>query len=204
MGMREEFCEYCDKKIRFSDSANKVRCPNCSNIFCPKPLHPPSREWEPFGISLKSFILWGTLITKRNLMVMCGKCNKKILCSIEATKVLCQNCNNICYPIPLERPSSRGWKIAGVGLPLSLSLFLLLPLSLLMNIGIEFDIDGYDLFLMTIFLTFIGTPIALIGLLLSITDKLNIGNKFITIEIFLLIMVCTNAYFVMTISGASP
>ena len=197
-------CEQCDKKIKYSNEATKVLCPNCSYTFNPKkPRKMTYRRWKNGINSFRSYILSG-VFSHANVLALCEECDKKILCPVEATEVMCPNCDSIFFPKPLSKPSSRGWKIAGLSLPLSLSLFLVLPLALLMSAGIEFDIDGYTIFLWTIFLTFIGTPITLIGLLLAIIDKLKVGNKFIAIEILFLILVSTNAYFVMSISGASP
>ena len=161
------------------------------------------RRWKNRINSFRSYILNG-FFSHTNVQALCEECDKKILCPVEAKEVMCQNCNSIVFPKPLPKTLSRGWKIAGLGLPLSLSLFLVLPLGLLMSAGIEFDIDGYTIFLWVILFTFVGTPIAIIGLLLSIIDKLKVGNKFIAIEIVVLILVCTNAFFVMSISGASP
>ena len=69
--------------------------------------------------------------------------------------------------------SRRGWKIAGLGLLITFNyaFAFLLPV-----IDLFFD-DGYSYLYWSIFTVTIGTPIAFVGLLLSIWYKWRIGKK---------------------------
>ena len=80
--------------------------------------------------------------------------------------------------------SRRGWMIASVGLLFSFNIFIAGPLGL---IGI-LDIGCI------LFLVWIGTPIALAGLIISIGDKWGVGQKNILAEIIVLILLSMNAF----------
>ena len=91
--------------------------------------------------------------------------------------------------------SLRGWKIAGLGLLITFNytFAFLLPV-----VDLFFD-DGFSYLYWSIFTVTIGTPIAFVGLLLSIRDKWRIGKKNIVIEIIFLIALFGNAFFWATL-----
>ena len=96
--------------------------------------------------------------------------------------------------------SRRGWKIAGLGLLISFNyaFAFLLPV-----IDIFFD-DGYSYLYWSIFTVTIGTPIAFVGLLLSIMDKWRIGGKNIMLEIIILVALFGNTFFWATLGTIGP
>ena len=91
------------------------------------------------------------------------------------------------------QPSLRGWKIAGIGLLITFNYAFLLPIA-----DLFFD-DGFSYLYWSIFTVTIGTPIAFVGLLLSIRDKWRIGKKDIVIEIIFLIALFGNTFFWATL-----
>ena len=100
----------------------------------------------------------------------------------------------------LDNPqySRRGWKIAGLGLLITFNYALLLPIGPFSPIDLFFD-DGFSYLYWSIFTVTIGTPIAFVGLLLSIGDKLKIGKKNIGNEIIILIALFGNTFFWATL-----
>ena len=88
--------------------------------------------------------------------------------------------------MPLE-PSKRGWVVAWFGLPLAFNIYIIAPLGI-------FDLSQIGIIL---FFVFIGTPIAVTGLILSIIDKSMIYGqqtlKKIVLEVTFLIAVFGNA-----------
>ncbi len=90
--------------------------------------------------------------------------------------------------------SRRGWKIAGLGLLITFNYAFLFP-----PVGDLFFDDGFSYLYWSIFTVTIGTPIAFVGLLLSIRDKWKIGKKNIVIEIIFLIALFGNAFFWATL-----
>ena len=95
-----------------------------------------------------------------------------------------------------EQYSLRGWKIAGLGLFITFNyVFAFLPLV----VDLFFD-DGFSYLYWSIFTVTIGTPIAFVGLLLSIKDKWRIGKNNIGNEIILLIALFGNAFYWATLS----
>ena len=94
--------------------------------------------------------------------------------------------------------SRRGWKIAGLGLLITFNYALLLPIGPFSPIDLFFD-DGFSYLNWSIFTVTIGTPIAFVGLLLSIGDKLKIGKKNIGKEIIILIALFGNTFFWATL-----
>ena len=91
--------------------------------------------------------------------------------------------------------SLRGWKIAGLGLIITFNytFAFLLPV-----VDIFFD-DGFSYLYWSIFTVTIGTPIAFVGLFLSIRDKWRFGKKDIVIEIIFLIALFGNTFFWVTL-----
>ena len=88
----------------------------------------------------------------------------------------------------ISAPSRQGWVIAWFGLPLALNIYIVAPLGI-------FDLSQVGIIL---FFVFIGTPIAAVGLILSIIDKsMYYGqqslNK-IVLEVVFLIAVLGNAF----------
>ena len=93
--------------------------------------------------------------------------------------------------------SRRGWKIAGLGLLITFNYAFFLPIGPA-AIDLFFD-DGFSYLYWSIFTVTIGTPIAFVGLLLSIRDKWRIGKKDIVIEIIFLIALFGNTFFWATL-----
>ena len=91
--------------------------------------------------------------------------------------------------------SQRGWKIAGLGLLITFNytFAFLLPV-----VDLFFD-DGFSYLYWSIFTVTIGTPIAFVGLLLSIRDKWRIGKKNIGNEIIILFVLFGNIFFWATL-----
>ena len=88
----------------------------------------------------------------------------------------------------ISAPSRRGWVIAWFGLPLAFNIYIVAPLGI-------FDLSQVGIIL---FFVFIGTPIAAVGLILSIIDKSMYHgqqslNK-IVLEVVFLIAVLGNAF----------
>lgn len=85
-------------------------------------------------------------------------------------------------------PPRRGWVVAWFGLPLAFNIYIVAPLGV-------YDFSHIGIVL---FFVFIGTPIAVTGLILSIIDKsMYYGQQSltkITLEIILLIVVLWNAF----------
>ncbi len=94
--------------------------------------------------------------------------------------------------------SRRGWKIAGVGLLITFNFAFFLPIGTFSLFEIFFE-DGYSYLYWSICTVMIGTPIAFVGLLLSISDKWRIGKKDIVIEIIFLIALFGNTFFWATL-----
>ena len=96
--------------------------------------------------------------------------------------------------------SRRGWKIAGLGLLITFNYafaFLLPVIDLFID-------DGYSYLYWSIFTVTIGTPIAFVGLLLSILDKWRIGRKNIMVETIILVALFGNTFFWATLGTIGP
>ena len=72
--------------------------------------------------------------------------------------------------------SRRGWKIAGLGLLITFNYAFFIPIGPFSLFDLFFE-DGYSFLYWSIFTVTIGTPIAFVGLLLSIRDKWKFGKK---------------------------
>ncbi len=94
--------------------------------------------------------------------------------------------------------SRRGWKIAGIGLLLTFSYSFVIPM------GFLFDVDGYAPWYWSLFSVAIGTPIAFVGLSLSIIDKWRAGERNFVIEIIVLAVISGNAFFWATLGFMGP
>ena len=85
-------------------------------------------------------------------------------------------------------PPRRGWVVAWFGLPLAFNIYIVAPLGI-------YDFSHIGIVL---FFVFIGTPIAVTGLILSIIDKsMYYGQQSLTkisLEIIFLIAVLGNAF----------
>ncbi len=94
--------------------------------------------------------------------------------------------------------SRRGWKIAGLGLLITFNYTFFVPIGPFSLIDLFFD-DGFSYLYWSIFTVTIGTPIAFVGLLLSIRDKWRIGKKNIGNEIIILFVLFGNIFFWATL-----
>ena len=94
--------------------------------------------------------------------------------------------------------SRRGWKIAGLGLLITFNYAFFLPIGPFSPIDLFFD-DGFSYLYWSIFTVIIGTPIAFVGLSLSIWDKWRIGRKNIMLEIIFLVALFGNTFFWATL-----
>ena len=94
--------------------------------------------------------------------------------------------------------SRRGWKIAGIGLLLTFSYSFVIPMALWV------DVDGYSHWYWSLFSVAIGTPIAFVGLSLSIIDKWRAGKRSIGNEILGLAALSGNAFFWATLGFMGP
>ena len=94
--------------------------------------------------------------------------------------------------------SQRGWKIAGLGLLITFNFAFFLPIGPFSLFDLFFD-DGFSYLYWSIFTVTIGTPIAFVGLSLSIKDKWRIGVKNIGNEIIILIALFGNTFYWATL-----
>ena len=91
--------------------------------------------------------------------------------------------------------SLRGWKIAGLGLIITFNY----AFALIFPVIDLFFEDGYSYLYWSIYSVIIGTPIAFVGLSLSIWDKWRIGRKNIMLEIIFLVALFGNTFFWATL-----
>ena len=82
-----------------------------------------------------------------------------------------------------------------IGLLLSFNYYILGPIFLISSGGYSNSAG------IMVFLSAIGSPIALIGLLMSIAQKLKTNNKRIIFEMLFLIAVSINAYIILTMGS---
>tara|TARA_B100001287_G_scaffold245784_1_gene223280 strand:- start:105 stop:440 length:336 start_codon:yes stop_codon:yes gene_type:complete len=109
--------------------------------------------------------------------------------------VLCPNCDYIFNVDELPRNSLTGWRIALVGILLSFNFYILGPVFLIVGGG-HFNTSG-----VMIFLSIIGFPTALTGLIMAIAEKIKVNSKRILVEIFFICVVSNNGYLIMTMGS---
>jgi len=82
-----------------------------------------------------------------------------------------------------------------LGVLLSFNYYILGPIFLIYGGGFS-NSSG-----IMVFLSVVGSPIAVTGLLISIAQKLKANNKRILFEMFFLIAVSVNAYIILTMGS---
>tara|TARA_B100001540_G_scaffold312918_1_gene334857 strand:- start:571 stop:960 length:390 start_codon:yes stop_codon:yes gene_type:complete len=129
------------------------------------------------------------------MIIECPECSKFLRFPGNSKIVRCPDCEQT---INVEQiiPSKRGWRIASIGMILCFHYYFLAIFAL----GLPFGTSNVGVMVLIIML---GTPIAITGLILAITDKLGKNNKMIVLEIIALIAVLSNAYVVGTMGSIS-
>ena len=111
------------------------------------------------------------------MQIRCPTCQSKLAFPDDALVVLCPNCEQKFNPADLPKRNYRGWLITLIGLILIFSFWLTVPLIKLVD-------DSTSVTLGVLFLHIIlGTPVVIAGLLISISDKIRRGSKWIILEL---------------------
>ena len=99
------------------------------------------------------------------MQILCNSCKRQIRFPSNVETVLCPNCDYIFNVDELPRSSLTAWRIALVGILLSFSFYILGPVFLTVGGG-HFNTSG-----VMIFLSIIGFPTAITGLIMAIAKK---------------------------------
>ena len=129
------------------------------------------------------------------MQISCYSCKNKIRFPDDIKVVQCPNCNQIINVGNLQNRKLTTWRMILLGLLLSFNYYILGPIFLITGDGVS-NSAGF-----MVFLSAIGSPVALIGLLMSAAQKLQTNNKIIFFEAFFLIAVSINAYVILTMGS---
>ena len=129
------------------------------------------------------------------MQISCYSCKNKIRFPDEINVVQCPNCNQIINVGNLQKRKLTTWRMISVGLLLSFNYYILGPIFLITGSEVS-NTAG-----IMVFLSAIGSPVALTGLLMSAAQKLQTNNKIIIFEAFFLIAVSINAYVILTMGS---
>ena len=129
------------------------------------------------------------------MQISCYSCKNKIRFPDEINVVHCPNCNQIINVGNLQKRKLTTWRMISVGLLLSFNYYILGPIFLITGSEVS-NTAG-----IMVFLSAIGSPVALTGLLMSAAQKLQTNNKIIIFEAFFLIAVSINAYVILTMGS---
>ena len=129
------------------------------------------------------------------MQISCYSCKNKIRFPDEVKVVQCPNCNQIINVGKLQSRKLTTWRMISVGLLLSFNYYILGPIFLITGSEVS-NTAG-----IMVFLSAIGSPVALTGLLMSAAQKLQANNKIIIFEAFFLIAVSINAYVILTMGS---
>ena len=129
------------------------------------------------------------------MQISCYSCKNKIRFPDEINVVQCPNCNQIINVGNLQKRKLTTWRMISVGLLLSFNYYILGPIFLITGSEVS-NTAG-----IMVFLSAIGSPVALTGLLMSAAQKLHTNNKIIIFEAFFLIAVSINAYVILTMGS---
>ena len=129
------------------------------------------------------------------MQISCYSCKNKIRFPDEINVVQCPNCNQIINVGNLQKRKLTTWRMISVGLLLSFNYYILGPIFLITGSEVS-NTAG-----IMVFLSAIGSPIALTGLLMSAAQKLQTNNKIIIFEAFFFIAVSINAYVILTMGS---
>ena len=132
------------------------------------------------------------------MQISCYSCKKQIRFPADIKIVQCPSCSQIINVEQLQILQIKkltSWRMVFLGLLLSFNYYILGPIFLISGGGF------YNSTGIMVFLSAIGSPIALIGLLMSIAQKLKTNNKRILFEMFFLIAVSINAYIILTMGS---
>ena len=129
------------------------------------------------------------------MQISCYSCKNKIRFPDEVKVVQCPNCNQIINVGKLQSRKLTTWRMISVGLLLSFNYYILGPIFLITGSEVS-NTAG-----IMVFLSAIGSPVALTGLLMSAAQKLQANNKIIIFEAFFSIAVSINAYVILTMGS---
>ena len=129
------------------------------------------------------------------MQISCYSCKNKIRFPDEINVVQCPNCNQIINVGNLQKRKLTTWRMISVGLLLSFNYYILGPIFLITGSEVS-NTAG-----IMVFLSAIGSPVALTGLLMSAAQKLQANNKIIIFEAFFSIAVSINAYVILTMGS---
>ena len=129
------------------------------------------------------------------MQISCYSCKNKIRFPDEINVVQCPNCNQIINVGNLQKRKLTTWRMISVGLLLSFNYYILGPIFLITGSEVS-NTAG-----IMVFLSAIGSPVALTGLLMSAAQKLQTNNKIIIFEAFFLVAVSINAYIILTMGS---
>ena len=129
------------------------------------------------------------------MQISCYSCKNIIRFPDEINVVQCPNCNQIINVGNLQKRKLTTWRMISVGLLLSFNYYILGPIFLITGSEVS-NTAG-----IMVFLSAIGSPVALTGLLMSAAQKLQTNNKIIIFEAFFLIAVSINAYVILTMGS---
>ena len=134
----------------------------------------------------------------------CPGCNAKLVFPLDVKAVRCPKCSGEFEIYSLKKVSiNRGWKFAIPGLLLAVHPFFLSPLAERgVDIPLLLGFDSYGSYIITMMFTMLfGTLLASYGLVLSISDKHNVGRKNFILEIILLLLMIWEAFLMLTFNG---
>ena len=129
------------------------------------------------------------------MQISCYSCKNKIRFPDDVKVVQCPNCNQIINVGNLQKRKLTTWRMISVGLLLSFNYYILGPIFLITGSEVS-NTAG-----IMVFLSAIGSPVALTGLLMSAAQKLQANNKIIIFEAFFSIAVSINAYVILTMGS---
>ena len=125
----------------------------------------------------------------------CPMCRSMLAFPTDAAIVFCPSCDQQFSPKDLPKRSNRGWLIAISGLVICFGFWLTIPI-------VEMFDDSTSAALGLIFFhVMIGTPIVIIGCVMSVLDKIRRGSKWIVVELILAIYVIYGFFLLTTING---
>ena len=129
------------------------------------------------------------------MQIRCPTCRSTLAFPDDALVVLCPNCEQKFNPADLPNRNYRGWLITLIGLILIFSFWLTVPLIKLVD-------DSTSVTLGVFFLHIIlGTPVVIAGLLISISDKIRRGSKWIILELILGIYIISGFLSLTSMNG---
>ena len=129
------------------------------------------------------------------MIIGCPECSKFLRFPGGAKIVRCPQCDQTIN-VDNIIPNRKGLKIASIGMILCFHYYFFGIFAL----GLPFGTSNVGVMVLLIM---IGTPIAIIGLIIAVTDKLRKNNKMIVIEIIALIAVLSNFFVVATMGSIS-